>query len=308
MNSSIPKPKPILHGPTPHLKELQVVVVQYKGSNNQYHTTQQELIEIIELAGQSEAHVVVTPECSCSNYLFTDVDEARRYSERQDGQFANQISQLAQRYQMWCFVGVVESAPDEQLYNSTFIASPSGEMFCYRKRLLFEADKVWAQSGEGQPVPQPMNAHSDLIIDRAHLTLDEPQAPYPLLNVFGWRTTVGICMDLNDIRFLKFCQQAEVELIVFPTNWLDEGHDVLHYWAYLLQNIKRATLLAANTYGTEEDISFCGGSAILQAEPPTLFGRAPSEGDYMISVKLYYPDDDDMRDSPSTPPPSPTDH
>ena len=168
---------------------------------------------------------------------------------------------------------------------------------CYRKRLLFDADKTWAQSGEGQPVLQPTQISSDSIIDRSYISLDEPDAPYPLLNVFGWRTTVGICMDLNDARFLNFCKQAQVELIVFPTNWLEEGHDVLQYWAYLLQDMKRATLLAANTYGTEEEISFCGGSAILQATPPTLYGRAPSEGDYMISVTLYYPDEVDHNHS-----------
>ena len=204
---------------------------------------------------------------------------------------------------MWCFVGVVEHAEEDRLFNSTFIASPRGQLLCYRKRLLFEADKTWAHSGEDYPMLEMYRSDSDSIINRDQLSLDEPEAPYPLLNIFGWRATVGICMDLNDIRFLKFCQQTEVELIAFPTNWLDEGHDVLHYWAYLLQDMERATLLAANTYGTEDDITFCGGSAILQASPPTLFGRAPSEGDYMITVTLCYPDEISQHPS-ATPPPS----
>ena len=303
MNSSISTSTPSSHAPTPHIQELQVVVIQYKGSNSEYHSTQAELMEALELAGKNGAHVVVAPECACSNYLFTDVGEALRYSERQDGEFARKLCQLTLQYQMWCFVGVVERDQEDTLFNSTFIASPHGDLICYRKRLLFDADKKWAQSGEGQPIPNIAYSDSDVIIDRARLELDEPEAPYPLLNIFGWRATVGICMDLNDIRFLKFCQQAEIELIAFPTNWLDEGHDVLHYWAYLLQNIKRATLLAANTYGTEEEITFCGGSAILQACPPTLFGRAPSEGDYMISVTLSYPTE--AHQETSSPPSSP---
>ena len=305
MNSSITTHTLPPNRSTTPLQELKVVVIQYKGSNDQYRSSQSRLLEVFDLAGQNGAHLVVAPECACSNYLFADMYEARRYSESQNGHFAYQLCQLSQQYQMWCFVGVVERTQDNQLFNSTFMTAPSGELLCYRKRLLFEADKTWAQSGEGQPTLQPAQVKSDSIIDRTYISLDEPEAPYPLLNVFGWRTTVGICMDLNDSRFLTFCRQTQVELIVFPTNWLEEGHDVLQYWAYLLQDMKRATLLAANTYGTEKEISFCGGSAILQATPPTHYGRAPSQGDYMNSVTLNYPDEIDHNHSESSSPLSP---
>ena len=99
---------------------------------------------------------------------------------------------------------------------------------------------------------------------------------------------MGICMDLNDPRFIEFCSRTDVDLIAFPTNWIDEGKPVINYWAALLQGMNRATLLAANSYGVDGDYTLSGHSAILQATPPTLLGEAPKVGDYLITCTLDY--------------------
>jgi predicted amidohydrolase len=181
---------------------------------------------------------------------------------------------------------VVELTELNELFNATFITSPEGELLCYRKRLLFEADVQWALSGDLYPAPHS-ERQSNFLLDRTHIELSEPDAPYLLLNIFGWRATLGICMDLNDARFLQFCEEAKVDLVIFPTNWIEEGHDVAQYWAHLLRDT-RATLLAANSHGSEGEITFSGGSAILQATPPTLIGQAPLCGDYVITATLSH--------------------
>lgn len=294
MNLNHPSAAPLADSASHHhseatdpLETLKVAVVQYRGDNATYHQTRDHLLSVLEETAQSGVSLIVAPECAASDYLFKDADEARRYAETLDGELANALRDIAQRYACWCFVGVVELSPSGQLFNTTFIAPPQGSLRHYRKRLLFDADTRWALSGDDYPAP-PLASEPWIDIDRATLQLDEPDAPYPLFNVFGWRVTTGICMDLNDPRFIAFCEQAEVDLIAFPTNWLDEGHEITAYWAYLLQNLPYATLLAANSHGAEGEITFSGGSSILQATPPTLIGRAPPTGDYVISVTLNY--------------------
>ena len=76
MNSSITTPTSHPSQSTDLLQELNVVVVQYKGSNDHYRSSQSRLLEVFDQAGQNGAHVVVAPECACSNYIFSDMHEA----------------------------------------------------------------------------------------------------------------------------------------------------------------------------------------------------------------------------------------
>ena len=263
-----------------------VGVVQFKGSREQYTQSQDRLIEIISDAGEHGVELIVTPECVCSEYFFSTFEEARLYAERTDGTFAKALIECSVTWGMWCFVGVIEQGVDGRLFNSAFITNPDGELYVYRKRLLFDADEIWATSGEEYPV-EVLKPHSLGEHNLAYLSYD-PSPPYPLFDVHGWKVTVGICMDLNDPRFLNFCAHADVDLIAFPTNWIDEGKPVLNYWAALLQGMHRATLLAANSYGLDGDYTLSGHSSILQASPPTLLGEAPKVGDYIITCTLDY--------------------
>lgn len=268
------------------LQQLKIAIVQFKGKREEYAKRQQQLIDILDDAGEQGCRLIVAPECACSEYSFHTKEEALLYSEPFDGNFIDKLVAVSIKYQIWCFVGVIERGQADKIYNSVFVTAPHGEKYCYRKRLLFEADKLWATSGEKEPVKLPPE-------QTLHAYQLEPlewdsSPPYPIFNVFGWRTTVGICMDFNDIRFIDFCVHSEADLIVFPTNWIDEGEDVLRYWAAMLQGAKRATLLAANSYGQDGDLRLYGHSAILKANPPTLLGLAPKDGDYLITCTLDY--------------------
>ena len=268
-------------------RSLDVGVIQFKGDRAAYEESQDRLIDAIESAGEHGVKILVCPECACSEYCFDSKEDALPYSETLDGQFADRVSLITRQYHFWCFVGVVERDHEQRLFNTVFTFDPSGSRYRYRKRLLFDADNTWAESGDVHPAELPVTITLDPT--RRGALLHDSRPPYPIFDVFGWRTTVGICMDLNDPRFIDFCEQAEVELIAFPTNWIDQGYDVIPYWAHVLRDVNRATLLAANSYG--EDGPFClrGRSAILQADPPTLFGLAPASGDYLITCQLEYP-------------------
>ena len=130
------------------LDQLLVGLLQYKGDRASYRHSCDRLIEIIDSAGKQGVKLLVTPECSCSEYTFTSKDEALSVSEQIDGELADHISGLAQHHQMWCVVGMIEQASDHELFNAAFIFSADGSRYCYRKRLLFDADHIWSESGD----------------------------------------------------------------------------------------------------------------------------------------------------------------
>jgi len=152
--------------------------------------------------------------------------------------------------------GFPERAGD-RLFNSALVIDPSGaRAFTYRKTLLFEADLPWATPG-----------------DSGYRSFDGAEG------CFG----VGICMDLNDDRFLAWCGAAGVDVLALPTNWIDEGVSTWPYWAWRMSSVS-ATLVAANTYGSEGDTRFSGCSAILAGR--TVLAAAPATGDGTISATL----------------------
>ena len=265
---------------------MQVAVLQMKGWRNDFNESKIRLLDIVHDAGQKKIRIFVAPECACSEYCFRSSEEALSYSETLDGDFAQSLSQHSVNAQMWCFVGLIERDHQSRLFNSVLITSPNGQRQFYRKRLLFDADYLWAESGDDYPYTLPVD--QKLSAFGLEPLVNDLSPPYPLFNIDGWRVTVGICMDFNDLRFINFCVHSEVDLIAFPTNWIDQGQPVLNYWAALMQDMRYTTLLAANSYGLDGEYMLSGRSAILQATPPTLLGEAPQEGDFLMTCTLEY--------------------
>ena len=123
-----------------------------------------------------------------------------------------------------------------RLHNSALVLDDRGDLaFVYRKTLLFDADTTWASPGD---------------------------SGYRSFRTRAGAFGVGICMDLNDPRFLYWLWRSRLDALAFPTNWVDEGSPVWPYWSARVGG-SGAVLVAANTYGTEDDWSFSGRSAIL---------------------------------------------
>ena len=293
-----------------------VAAIQFKGLRADPAAARTSLLESIKNALEWGAQLVVSPELACTQYLFSSREEATLYAEDEKGLLAQALKDLSIKYGAWLVVGFIEKGmsmsleyPDPHLYNSALISSPKGVLTIYRKRLLYIEDERWATPGEGLHArwnlhvgPPPQALKVDLAVEAmpqieaspssTRLSIEgdqereDPHPPYPLFEVNGLKMTVGICMDLNDPRFIAFCEAHKVELIAFPTNWIDEGHEVHSYWAHLLHRVSPATLIAANSYGREGDCQFRGESAILNISSYSLLAVAPSEGDHIIGVDL----------------------
>lgn len=236
---------------------MRVAAVQFKPVKGDLEVAHRRLARLAAVAAQG-SDLVVLPEMAATGYIFHDIESARRIAEPAEGPTFRLLAPIARDSGAWIVAGFAEDAGDA-LYNSAWIIDPTGALHAvYRKTLLFEADTPWATPG-----------------DSGYLRVDTPAG------AFG----VGICMDLNDDAFLRWCAQAQIKAIAFPTNWLrnENGIDTWHYWAWRIQALD-AALVAANTYGAEEHVIFCGRSAIMRRT--RVLAGAPVDGDGIIRAIL----------------------
>jgi predicted amidohydrolase len=237
---------------------VRVAAVQFKPPKGNLPEAHRRLTRLAERAA-ADADLVVLPEMAATGYVFENVAQAAAIAEDPEGPTFQALAPIARQAGVWLVGGFAEQAP-EGLYNSAWIIDPAGQLHAvYRKTLLFDADVPWARPGNS-------GSH------RVQTTQ----------GAFG----VGICMDLNDDGFVDWCAQADLTAIAFPTNWLlqeEDGIDVWQYWAWRTESMS-AALVAANTYGPEADIAFCGRSAIMRNW--TVLAAAPPMGDGIIRADL----------------------
>ncbi len=236
---------------------MNVAAVQFKGNREDSAGTLARLSALAEVAAEG-ADLVVLPEMALTQYLFESAEHARLYAERADGPTFAALSPIAKAHGCWLTVGLPEVDGDA-LFNSALVIDPAGELrFTYRKTLLFEADETWARPG-----------------DSGYVRFDTDAGSF----------AVGICMDLNDDRFVLWCRDAGVDVVALPTNWLhEEESDVWRYWAWRMAPLQGAALVAANTWGAEAETVFCGRSAVLQRR--TVLAAAPPVGNAVIRAGL----------------------
>jgi len=204
----------------------------------------------------AEADLVVLPEMAATGYAFPDRDAVWAVGESANGPTLQAIAQVARARRCWIVCGFPERAGDK-LFNSAMVVNPAGErVFTYRKTLLYEEDLHWAAPG-----------------DSGYRSFETENGS------FG----VGICMDLNDDRFIEWLASEQPTAIAFPTNWVKEEAPVWPYWAWRLQPVQSA-LVAANTWGADGPIQFVGKSAILSGL--TLHAWAEETGDQVITATL----------------------
>jgi predicted amidohydrolase len=237
---------------------MEFAAVQFKAVKGDWTASAEKLTSLIAEQATGAA-LIVCPEMALTGYVFADKESARAVAELStEGPTFDLASEIARKQMAYVVLGYPEATPDGRLYNSAMILGPSGDLvFNYRKRLLYDADRTWALPGD---------------------------TPYPLIDTPFGRMTCGICMDLNDGRFVDFLFDSGAELIAFPTNWLDQGFDVLEYWRWRLAG-HPSWLIAGNTYGVEDGIAFRGRSAILHPSGQAV-ATAPPSGDKVIRASV----------------------
>jgi predicted amidohydrolase len=237
---------------------MRVAAVQYKAAKGRYRSSLKALRDLAEDAA-SGADLVVLPEMAATGYLFPNPRAARQVAEPARGPTFEVLARVAAANHCWLVAGFPE-ADGDRLFNSALVIDPAGALeFVYRKTLLFAPDEWWALPGD---------------------------SGYRAFDTDAGRFGVGICMDLNDDGFVRWCAGADLDAIAFPTNWVQEDTDVWAYWRARLSGVD-AALVAANTYGSEGPVAFTGRSAVMQRG--VVLASAPFTGDAVIRAEVPRP-------------------
>lgn len=240
---------------------MRVAAVQFKARKGDLAGSRARLTRLVAEAADG-ADLVVCPELAVSGYLFADVVDARRVAEAPTGATFAALAAVARATGAWIVCGFIEDA-GERLFNSAMVVDGDGALAgIYRKTLLFEDDTTWATPGD---------------------------SGYLRFRCGGGEFTVGICMDLNDDRFIAWLRDSGVSVVAFPTNWTDEGENIWWYWVWRLEGLD-AALVAANTWGDEPRpdgsgrLGFTGESAVVRRG--AVLAAAPYRGDGVIRALI----------------------
>jgi len=246
---------------------MRVAAVQFKAREDR-SLGLHELVDAVVRAGR-DRDLVVCPEMAIAGYAWESTSAVRQVAQGREGPLGRALAEAARECGAWVVCGFPELAGD-RVFNSALVIDPAGAVrFVYRKTLLFEADALWASPGD---------------------------SGYRAFDTDGGRFGVGICMDLNDDRFLAWCAQEKLDGIALPTNWVQEEGAMWDYWRWRLAqgwpeelgvehgdpNRARVegVLIGANSYGMEGAYRIRGESAVLSWR--ALYGAAPESGDGVV--------------------------
>jgi N-carbamoylputrescine amidase len=226
-----------------------IAVLQYRPRRGARNANLNQIVPLVVNALKGGTKFLVLPEMVATGYRFPNAEVVRPMAESPRGATFKVLSPLAKEYRATIVCGYVEDS-EGRLFNSAMVINPEGKLEAnYRKRLLYIDDNTWASAGD---------------------------LPYPVFQTPWGTATVGICMDLNDPRFLTHVRRCKADVVCLPMNWIDEGIDPRSYWALQLRGWN-GIFVGANRYGSEDDVTFCGRSTILRAG--VILAEGPPEGD-----------------------------
>jgi predicted amidohydrolase len=196
------------------------------------------LVELTQQAFRQGARLVVHPEMSTTGYVWQDRAEVAPYAEPIPGPTVEKFADLARQHDGWIVAALPELEPATGgLYNSAALIGPQGLAGGYRKAHSYIAEVRWARDGDlGLPV------------------FDTPLG----------RLGVLICMDAEYPEAARVLALAGCDVVCFPTNWLSEKTPSAYWMQRAWENGQY--WICANRLGTERQVQFSGGSAILGPE------------------------------------------
>jgi len=209
----------------------------------------------IEAAAEAGARLIVLPELTASGYVFVDQAEALTLSEDLTGPTVTEWAELAAALDLVIVGGVAERAVDGRLFNTAVVIDSSGLRASYRKAHLWDREKDVFVPGDSRPA----------LVDTA----------------IG-RIAVMVCYDLEFPEWMRFAALGGADIVCVPTNWplapRPEGErpgEVVRAQAAASTN--RVYLIAADRCGTERDVSWTGGSAIIDPDGFAIAGPVSAD-------------------------------
>ncbi len=222
----------------PSFTRYRVAAIQYEPTLGEKEKNVSGLLHLVEEAAQHEARLIVLPEMATTGYCWESRAEITPYVEPVPGPTSDRFQQLATYY--GCYIAIslpeVDSATDVY-YNCMALIGPRGLIGKYRKIHSYFSEPRWARDGDlGMPV---------------------------------WETPIGrlaglICMDAAYFEAARIPALHKADVLLFPTNWLDEKCPSSWWMARAFEN--GVYLIAADRYGLERGVQFSGGSCVIDPD------------------------------------------
>lgn len=197
-------------------------------------------------AAAKGAKLIVLPELCIGGYVLESKREALRVAQERDGYQTQAFVQICRRFNCHIVFGYTE-LHEGNLYNSAAVVGPNGLAGHAQKHNLYGSDNMWAQPSE---------------------------APAPVIITPAGRLGILICRDVgNKYRESyvfhqpgqKFYRPGSVDTIALLTNWGAAFGYPDSAWVELAEET-RANLVVSNRVGKERDMSYKGGSCVIDRD------------------------------------------
>ncbi len=222
----------------PSLTRYRVAAIQYDPTRGEKEKNVADLLRLVEEAARHEARLIVLPEMATTGYCWESRAEIAPYVEPLPGPTTDRFQQLAATYSCYIAIGLPEVDPATNVYyNSLVLVGPEGLIGVHRKIHSYMSELRWARDGDlGMPV---------------------------------WDTPIGrlsglIGIDAEYFEAARIPALHGADVLLFPTNWLDEQCPSSSWIARAFEN--GVYFIAANRYGNERGTQFTGGSCILDPD------------------------------------------
>jgi predicted amidohydrolase len=215
--------------------------------------------EVLTLAGDIRADLLVLPELFATGYSFVSKEEAKELAEPIDGPTAGFLKKLSLSTGAIVVAGFAEIDPEERIFNSSLIVSGNQVLGTYRKIHLFNKEKQWFTPGDRRP---------------------------EVYDIRGFRLGVMICFDWIFPEVTRSLALKGMQVLAHPSN-LVMAFCQTAMVTRCLEN--RIFAITANRVGREQrgedDYTFTGGSQIT-GFGADIISKAPTGTPY-ISVAEF---------------------
>lgn len=222
----------------PSQTHYRVAAIQFNPHQGEKEKNTERLLHQVEEAAAQGARLIVLPEMSTTGYCWTSRAEIAPYVEPVPGPTTQRFAELAARYACYIALGLPELDPLSGVYYNTLaLIGPAGVIGTYRKVHSYISEPRWARDGDlGFPV------------------WDTPLG----------RLSAAICMDAMYFESFRLPALHGADVILFPTNWLDDHCPSSWWMARALEN--GVYVVAANRSDAERGTEFGGGSCIINPD------------------------------------------
>jgi predicted amidohydrolase len=222
----------------PSFSKYRAAAIQYEPTMGEKEKNVTALLHLVEEAAQHEARLIVLPEMATTGYCWESRSEIAPFVEPIPGPTTDRFQRIATSYGSYIAISLPEVDPSTEVYyNSMALIGPEGLIGVYRKIHSYISEPRWARDGDlGMPV---------------------------------WETPLGrlaalICMDAEFFESARIPALHGADVLLFPTNWLDENSPSGIWSARAFEN--GVYFIGANRYGKERGTQFSGGSCVLNPD------------------------------------------